>query len=195
MVLCKEIPNVLGNAKNQPILINFFASRFSHDRAFPLHMKVSILESGGSNAARKPIAWGTVRKLEVRRAPWWPRLGDQTCWPSKNAISLNHRGRATFRGRFLPPNQQKNQRWRAVLTRPYGDIFGVFTAKGIFGPQKVGVNTHFQAVFAVITRKNAHSVQKASLVSKKTLETTLETAKARNNVQKESLAFKKFSTF
>ena len=58
--------------------------------------KVAISESGGSNAARKPIAWGTVRKLGVRRARWRYRLGDPTCRARKFAISLYHRGRATF---------------------------------------------------------------------------------------------------
>ena len=89
--------------------------------------KVAISESGGSNAARKPIAWGTVRKLEVRRAPWWPRLGDQTCWPSKNAISLNHRGRATFGVGFCPQNQRKIEfgliRWAGPSLRVFTAIF------------------------------------------------------------------------
>ena len=39
-------------------------------------------------AARKPIAWGTVRKLGVRRARCWPRLGDPTCQARKNAYHL-----------------------------------------------------------------------------------------------------------
>ena len=56
----------------------------------------------GSNTARKPIAWGTVRKLGVRRARWRYRLGDPTCRARKFAISLYHRGRATFGVGFCP---------------------------------------------------------------------------------------------
>ena len=54
-------------------------------------------------------------------------MGDPTCWARKNAISLNHRGRATFRGRFLPQNQRKIEfgliRWAGPSLRVFTAIF------------------------------------------------------------------------
>ena len=58
------------------------------------------------HTAQKPIAWGTVGKLGARRARWRYRLGDPMCWASKNAISLNQWGRATFEVGFCPQNLQ-----------------------------------------------------------------------------------------
>ena len=71
-------------------------------------------------------------------------------------------GSRAFRGRFLPPKPTKNRirsypMGRAVITRFYGDIFGVFTgfgghpgclyAKGIFFDKRNPSLRVFTAIF------------------------------------------------
>ena len=112
-------------------------------------------------------------------------LGKRTCDLAES------QGSRDFRGRFLPPKPTKNRirsypMGRAVITRSYGDIFGIFTGfGGHLGCLCVkraffGVLEMNSAIFTPVYVEPNHALR---FISKKTLETTLETVKARKNAK------------
>ena len=135
MVLCKEIPNVLGNAEKPAPIDQFLRFSLLTRQGLPhpyesIDLRIRRFQYG-SETHRMGYRWKAGSEMRTMAVS----LGRSDVPGAQHGALTESPGSRDVSGSFFAPKPTKNRirsypMGRAVITRSYGDIFGVFTGFG-----------------------------------------------------------------